>query len=234
MRFLDLDLDFFLNKNAYQSGFNGERLGAEYQPWSTTRVRNFLENRCGLSPEIPVQGRTVTSHDDVLAFWQSLIKSGKLKIPFEVIHIDAHPDLWVGQGMYLTPEYLHVDRKSGRAMLKLKHIHPGNYLTFAIVYGWVGSLVWVPLLKYWTRLPPWDADARSIMIQLKKSKGEASAAPQISDTLKERNIHFEILPWEKFRTRAMFDYIALSKSPDFTPPESDRLITLVEGYMKQI
>ena len=168
MRFLDLDLDFFLNKNAYPSGSDGARLGTEYKPWHAARVRRFLEDRCGLSPDAPVPGRTVESHDEVLGFWRKLIKSGRLKIPFEVTHIDAHPDMLVGGGLYLTSEFLHIDSGRGLALLQKKPVQASNFLTFAIAYGWVGSLVWIPLLKYWKDLPEWDADARSILVRLKQ------------------------------------------------------------------
>ncbi len=234
MRFLDLDLDFFLNENAYSSGCDGGRLGPEYKPWSVAKVRHFLEDRCGLSPDAPVQGRTVESHDGVLDFWRTLIESGGLRVPFEVIHIDAHPDLWVGGGLYLTSEFLHVDSERVLAMLKRKHVHSGNYLTFAIAYGWVGSLVWIPLRKHLKDLPKWDGDARSGLIQLKKRKGESSPIRDLPMVERERGVPFKILPWHKFRTSETFDYIALSRSPNFTPPESDELIPIVEGYMRQI
>ncbi len=230
MRFLDLDLDFFLNENAYYSGCHGRRLGSEYKPWSVSKVRHFLEDRCGLSLDAPVKGRTVESHDGVLDFWRALIESGGLMVPFEVIHIDAHPDLWVGDALYLTPGFLHVD--SG--MLKIKQVHSGNYLTFAIVYGWVGSLVWVPLRKNLRGLPKWDGDARSVLIQLKKRKGESSPIRDLPTTERERIVSFKILPWYNFRTSETFGYIALSRSPNFTPPESDGLVAVVEGYMKQV
>ena len=51
---------------------------------------------------------------------------------------------------------------------------------------------------------------------------------------REHGIPFKILPWNKFRTSETFDYIALSRSPNFTPPESDELIPVIEGYMRQI
>jgi len=234
MRCLDLDLDFFLNENAYCSEYDSGRLGSEYKPWSVSKVRHFLEDRCGLSPDAPVQGRTVESHDGVLDFWRTLIESGRLRIPFEVIHIDAHPDLWVGGGLYLTSEFLHVGSERGLVMLKKKHVHSGNYLTFAIAYGWVGSLVWIPLLKHLKDLPKWDGDARSGLIQLKKRKGESSFIRDLPMVERERGVPFKILPWHNFRTSETFDYIALSKSPNFTPLESDGLIIVVEGYMKQI
>ena len=234
MRFLDLDLDFFLNKNAYYSGCGGGRLGSKYTPWSVSKVRHFLEDRCGLSTDAPVQGRTVGSHDEVLNFWRTLIESGGLRVPFEVIHIDAHPDLWVGGGLYLISEFLHVDPERGLAMVERKYVHSGNYLTFAIAWGWIGSLVWIPLSRQLKYPPKWDADARSILIQLKKRVGKSSPIRDLPPVDREHSIPFKISPWHKFRTSETFDYIALSRSPNYTPPESDTLITVVEGYMKQI
>ena len=234
MRFLDLDLDFFLNQNAYCSGREGGRLGTEYKPWSVSKVRHFLEDRCGLSPNDPVQGRTVESHDRVLDFWRILIKSSKLKVPFEVIHIDAHPDLLVVDGMHLASDFLHIDWGLGLTMLERKHVHSGNYLTFAIVYGWVGSLVWIHLRKSSKDLPKWDGDARSGLMQLKKRGGKSSYIRDLPTAERLHGVPFKILPWHKFRTSEPFDYIALSRSPNFTPLESDGLITVVEGYMKQI
>jgi hypothetical protein len=233
MRCLDLDLDFFLNSNAYYSGSESGRLGPEYQPWSTLKVRHFLEDRCGLSTDTPVRGRTVESHDSVLDLWRSLIESGGLIVPFEVIHIDAHPDLWVGGGMYLTSGFLHINSEDSLLMLKKKPVHAGNYLTFAIAYGWIASLVWVTLRKHLKALPEWDADARSILIQLKKISEDSSAGDSPMAE-KESGVPFKVLPWNKFRTSGPFDYIALSKSPSFTPSKSDALIPVIESYMKQI
>jgi hypothetical protein len=233
MRFLDLDLDFFLNKNAYKSALNSGRLGPEYKPWSFRRVRHFMEDRCGLSSDAPVQGRIVESHDGVLQFWRTLIESGRLKIPFEVIHIDAHPDIW-GGGLYLVSGFLHIDPEYGQVMLKKKNIHSGNYLTFAIAYGWLSSLVWIPLEKHPGSPPEWDADARSILKHINNRKSENSSVPGSPITEREPGIPYRILPQDKFRMREKFDYMALSLSPIFTPPESDKLISVIEGYMRTL
>ncbi len=232
MRFLDLD--FFLNDNAYRSGSDSGRLGSEYKPWSVPKVRRFLEKRCGLSSVVQVQGRTVENHDEVLDLWHMLIDSGRLRVPFEVVYIDAHPDLWVGGGLYLASGVLHVDSERVLAMLKKQHVHSGNYLTFAITYGWVASLVWVTLRKHLKNVPEWDGDARSILRQLKKKKVEASSIRNLSMVARDPGVPFKVLPWNSFRISETFDYIAMSKSPNFTPPESDKLIPIIEGYMRQI
>ena len=120
MRFLDLDLDFFLNKNAYGSEQATARLGSDYKPWSASKVRQFLEERCCLSHDAPVRGRTVETHDGVFHFWRRLIESGGLRVPFDVIHIDAHPDLFVGSELYLTSGFLYVEAERRHAILNEK------------------------------------------------------------------------------------------------------------------
>ena len=234
MRILDLDLDFFLNKNAYRGGQGSRRLGPEYKPWSVSKVRLFLEDRCGLSRDAPLQGRTVESHDGVLDFWHTLIESGGLRVPFEVVHVDAHPDLEVGSGLYLESGFLCVDSERGLGMLERKHVHSGNYLTFAIACGWVGSLVWIALRKHMRNPPTWDADARSCLAQLRVRKSESSPIGDSPISEREQGVPFKVLPWHRFRTSETFDYIVLSRSPDFTPPESDGLIPVIEEYMEQV
>jgi len=232
MRFLDLDLDFFLSGNAYRGWFGDERPGPEYRPWSPCRVRHFLEKRCGLSGNAPVQGRTLERHDGVIEFWRMLIESGEICAPFDVVHIDAHPDLWAGGGVYLASGFFHVDRGRLRAVLDRKYIHEGNYLTFAIANGWISSLLWIHLRPRQKRPPQWDADARSGLLHFEKKTGSNAGGPDPPQY--KSAVSFKSMPWHKFRADTPFDYIAFSKSPEFTPPESDRLIPVIEEYIRQI
>lgn len=232
MRFLDLDLDFFLNHASRRTESNSERLSSSYKPWSASQVSLFLEQKCGLSIKAPTRGRMLEHHDGVFNFWHTLIEAGSLRIPFELTHVDAHPDLWVGGGLYLRTELLLFDPKIMLAMVSKKRLHPGNYLTFAIAYGWISALAWVTLSRNFKGQPKWDGDARSNLMLFKKSKGNCPG--QDAPTLKFPGIPFKILPLSKFRTNETFDYMAVSKSPDFTPPESDKLIPVIEKYMKEI
>jgi hypothetical protein len=234
MRFLDLDLDFFLNNNAYGAGSGSGRLGSEFKPWSVAKVRRFLVERCCLSLNTPVPGRTVESHDGVIEFWHSLINSGNLRVPFEVIHIDAHPDLSVRGGLYLTSGLLHIDSERALATLKREYVHAGNYLTFAIACGWIASLVWVPLHKTLKDLPKGYGDARYGPIQLKNREDGDSHIGDLSVVERKSGVPYKILSWYGFRTIETFNYMALSRSSNFTPLESDTLIPVIEGYMRQI
>jgi hypothetical protein len=210
MRFLDLDLDFFLNKNAYSLG-NG-RLDDGYLPWSAGRVRRFLEQRCRLSRASPLPGRVIERHDGVIEFWRLLMDSGRLSAPFEVTHIDAHPDLSVRGGLYLASGVLRVDHKG--TPLNRAGTHQGNYLSLAIVSGWLASLVWVPLTD------------------TEHSGGEGRIF-QPEGPEEQSGVPFRVLPWRKLWAGG-FDFMALSLSPDFTPAASDALVPVVREYMRQI
>jgi hypothetical protein len=230
MRVLDLDLDFFLNKNAYAVGHHRGRLGGDYKPWSVYRVGRFLEGRCGLSAAAPITGCTVKNHDEVLHFWRGLIESGQLQAPFDVVHIDAHPDIWVGGGLSIIRGFLRLQPEKELSLFKHKPVHEGNFLTYAIARRWIRSLVWVPLLKSGSKAPAWDGDARTVVSRLKEKRPETP----LTAGKNELDIPYRILPWNRFHTTGAFDFIDLSRSPGFTPPASDALVSVVESYMRSI
>jgi len=230
MRFLDLDLDFFLSSNAYGRP-DRERPGAEYKPWNVSVVRRFLEGKCHLSRDKPTPGRILEHHDLVIDFWKKLIESGGLKVPFEVIHVDAHPDITVRGGLYLKSGMLRIDSKAGLEVLNREQVHQGNYLTFAIASGWIASLVWVPLRKTFKELP--GGYIEETHSQGRRRQNERNPLKGLTAN-REQYVPYKILLWHRLRTNKTFDYMALSKSPGFTPPESDALVSVIEEYMTQI
>ena len=96
MRVLNIDLDFFLNDIAYFSHDKIRLSSDEYRPWSEIELRFFLEHNCGLSQPIP--GKIIVHHHDAFPFWRSLIEKNQLNYPFELVHIDGHADLGLGDG----------------------------------------------------------------------------------------------------------------------------------------
>jgi len=243
---LDLDLDFFLNDVAYhKNDDSGKRLDPRfYKPWPKNQVRSFVEKRCGLSIDVQLKGKIVEHHDEALYFWQYLIENSKISVPFDVTHVDSHNDLGLGDSgyRYLMSDLLYIDPEDRPHLLQRAQVEPSNFLAFAIACRWITNLVWVHhpgkagnLIVYHSK----DFDTKSGIIQLKKL--ERNYFDDDSKTLLEMKsaiisiepeVVFKEEPWEDFKATVPFDYMVLSKSPGYTPLQSDKLIPLIKTYMK--
>jgi hypothetical protein len=139
-RVLDIDLDFFLNDVHYFSQNNCRLSSEDYKPWSADKVVAFLENNCGINRQNKIRGKIVTHHQEAFFYWRQLVINRDIKVPFDVVHIDAHADLGLGDAgwVYLMGELLHkklnerIYPKEGS-----KGLNAGNYLAFAIACRWV-------------------------------------------------------------------------------------------------
>lgn len=100
MKILDIDMDYFMTEIAHTPYSCNERLKEEYygnSVWSADKVKNFLEQNLGLSRDNKIPGRIVCGHNESLFFWEELIGSKKLNVPFDVVHVDSHADLGLGE-----------------------------------------------------------------------------------------------------------------------------------------
>lgn len=247
MHVLDIDLDFFLNAVAYNS-YESRRLPSQiYKPWSVSRVRHFLERRCGLSTAKPLEGKIVYNHDKAFDFWQQLLETNKLIAPFDVTHIDGHSDLGLGDSEYpyLLSELLHYEPNERHYNIDRKRVKQGNYLAFAIACRWIKSIQWVRHLESGDDL--FHAYFKSFskrtgIIQLRSVNKQLmdnclSSATQITfdnppGMSFEPEVKYYIRVWKRYKSTCKFDYIVLSKSPDYTPVESDQLVPVISEYMK--
>lgn len=246
MIFLDLDLDFFLDSIALMRDDSGERLsGADYKPWDPNDVRLFLERNCGLSIDRRRPGRVVEHNDQAWDFWKDLISEGRLSVPFDVVHVDAHADLGLGDAgyVYLMSELLHVDLDNRSSEADRDQIMPGNFLSFAVACQWIRRLVYVrhpkardDLISYHFK----DFDTRSGFIQLKRLESGVFAGAHVKPVRElpilalEPEVPFEMIQGASFRTTRPFDFVILSRSPGFTPRESDQLIPVVSRYIEPV
>ena len=243
MHVLDLDLDFFLDHVAFNRSDDVRLPGTEYTPWNEQEVRTFLENNCRLSPDRRLPGRIIEHHDQAFDYWHELIGGGHLAAPFEVVHIDAHADLGYGDAgyVYLMSEMLHVKPEDRPSLVDRGQVKFGNYLAFAIACRWISRLEYCrhpesgkDLMWYHFK----NLDIESGFIQLRKLErgvfDDIGLTPNIRDipVLElEPEVPFEIHDSKAFQTAVSFDFIVLSKSPGFTPPESDKLIPVIGRYI---
>ncbi|WP_069328608.1 UPF0489 family protein, partial [Paenibacillus nuruki] len=153
MRVLDIDMDFFLNEVAIGKSFNGERLSDdEYIPWREKEIRDFLELRCGLEKNKKIKGQLFEEHVGVFHYLRDEIIKEKLTTPFELIHVDAHADLGLGDGAwaYIFEKYLSFDINKRMnihdytsELKQIERLASSNYLLFAIACEWISNLVYV-------------------------------------------------------------------------------------------
>jgi hypothetical protein len=145
-RVLDVDLDAFVSPIAYWP--YGARLNDEdYRVCARDDVERFLTTQCGLMTDLPLPGRQVVDHDEAFDVWADWMKRGILEAPFEVVHVDAHADLGMGDASWVHVMIEHLASRPGeRLSPKRRGTHgmsAGNYLVFAIAARWLQSLVHV-------------------------------------------------------------------------------------------
>lgn len=244
MRVLDIDLDFFVDPIAYWRSDYGARLSdKEYSVWEVKELENFLENKCKLSKTHKVKGTIVKHHHDAFYYLRDLIQKNELKVPFEIVHIDAHADLGLGDSgyIYVMTKLLHrpvekrMNPKRGREGLTA-----GNYLVFLVACRWVSKIVFVRHPKAdddfnWIHFK--DFDVSSNIIQLKKCSPDAIEQLLYRETTKliyqdlEPEVPIEIVSLTDYVNCEPFDYVVVSRSPGYTPPKADKLLDVIKEYI---
>jgi hypothetical protein len=251
---LDLDLDFFVWPIAHWAD-EKRRSRRDYRAASVAVVRRFLEDRCHLNRDDKILGREVVEHADAFTIWQRWLSEGKLDVPFEVVHLDAHADLGLGDAgyLYLLSEFLALpleQRKNPR--FASNALNSGNFLTFAIANHWISKLTYVyptapprtdvaekkksaysgcpnDLLRVHFR----DGDPTTGLVELRhynrKDAESAAMGRNIPPIHVEPAVPFECVADGGFAF-AGFTHMILAQSPQFTPPTADRLLSHIRNY----
>jgi hypothetical protein len=108
----------------------------------------------------------VESHEQVLLIWAALLTSKSLRAPFDLIHLDAHPDM------------MDIDEESGRnigrsgleSINQFRTAKPGDFLQYAVRLGWVNRL--------WMVFPDEERDRIASLV--------AAGAGQVSGIVKKK------------------------------------------------
>lgn len=249
MNILDIDLDFFVDNIAYDKDvFSIERLPSEYyHKWSNTKVIQFLKNNCGLKGK-KIRGKLFNHHHEAFTFLKNVFKDGMF---VEIDHVDAHSDLGLGDVSceYISTELLKHPVEERPNHIKVigsgKNLTPGNFLAFAIACRWISKLNYIHPKNKATDLP-WfhfkDFNLSSEFIQLKHLSRKDfntvfnNSIESIKDKIKsislEPEVQFTEIPYYDFKSTSSYDYILLTKSPGFTPIESDNLIPIISEFIK--
>lgn len=266
MKVLDLDMDYFMTEIAHTPFSSENRLDEEdygWSVWSADNVRRFLEMNLGLSKEHKIPGRVVRGHNEALFFWEELIKCGKLEDPFDVVHVDSHADLGLGDssGSFLQSMFLTLPITTRRRIRdyefngRIEGISIGDYLLWAIAYRMVSSVTYCAnpngekndylwdTLKDFHEEYIWDKPIKNY-IQLKYNTAMEMPEYDASDiykknylkgAIKDPAVELLIIPTiEDVSFRGEFDYAVLAQSPNYTPASADFIMDIFKEYIEEI
>ena len=247
LRILDLDMDFFVTEVAHHCDPDGPRLDSgEYPPWDLESAVRFLEERCLLSQEHTLPGACVENHGELFWLWRELLESHKLTAPFDLTHVDAHADVGLGDASYVyiveelmhLPPELRTNPKPG-----FSGLNDGSFLAFACACHWISSFTYVHhpsggndfLACHMKDFDP-CADALQFVAFAEGEVLDTFHSPQKATPVTAASLIplRRALPGE-YIAEAPFDFVFLSRSPAFTPPECDHLFELIkERYVHAI
>lgn len=265
MKVLDLDMDYFMTEIANTPFSSSDRLGEEYDDsvWPADKVRQFLEINLGLSKERKIPGRIVCGHNEALFFWEELIENGKLREPFDVIHVDSHADLGLGSrsSSFLQSRFLSLPISTRRRIRDyefnghIEYINIGDYLLWAIAYKMISSVTYCAnpngdkndylwdTLKDFKEEDIWDKPVINY-IQLKFNsnmempENDSSAdykKKYLDGAIKDSEVELLIIPTiEDVKFSGDFDYAVLAQSPNYTPESADYIMDIFREYIEEI
>jgi UPF0489 domain len=230
---LDIDFDFCV-RPTLDRGFDDRReQPKDMRLWLTPdRFTGWLASRELLMPES--FAGAVRSHEQVLPIWLDLMRSGRLCVPFTVLHIDAHPDM-----MDLDPEAEGlVSALPCPVESVLKLAKSGDYLQYAVRLGWVRRIEMLFPDDEEERISALASGSVEMASRVVKkpvisigpgSRGGAEVTVRIGEVALSLGLH----------TRASLPFVpppvatVLAHSPQFVPPHADeafrRLKSRLEG-----
>lgn len=250
MRVLDIDLDYFLDAPVCERNHDSDERVNDVlcieSVWSERRVRDFLENKLGLSKSKKIKGCILKGHDEALYYWEKLISNNKLVAPFSVVHIDSHPDLGfggIGKCFVLTelllypleyrfPRFCKDYELDGRYY----KIDIGDYLLFGLGFRWFTDIVYcanpncdygaIPDEILMRKIPDGLEKPTNFYIQLRCRDNVAS--------VEEPRVPLLIIPTvEAVEFDGNFDFISIAQSPNYTPANADFIIDIFREYLDE-
>jgi UPF0489 domain len=233
-KFLNLDLDFFLNAIAHDRKSRTRRVSERhYKPWPEEAVREFLERQCGLTRQSPVSGRFSVHHDAVFDYWHCLIKTMPPRTQIDLTHVDAHGDFMAAfrnfsqydKGIsFIKKLLLHKDpaQRTYEVDRNRYYVTLANYMSFAVACRWIKRIEFVTHPKWQNDLgrffKPQEPPDHGL-IEIRSSNSTVTEAVPITLTARARFSSGE------------FTNAFLCQSPNYTPRTADKLIPVFEEYI---
>jgi hypothetical protein len=259
---LHVDIDFFVDPIVYYRTDTGPRpSGREHRAEASDSVIHFAEKQCLLSTKRPIPGTAVVHNDEVFEALERHREDGVLEMPFEMVHVDAHADLGVGEYDFsferITTDVLHRPigerargLRTGRGALGF-----GNWLAFCLACRWIDKLTFVRhhaamddlhqayfseyLVPRWQHPP----ERRELNIRMQPLTDDEFATRawqrtgawgrKLSMPIELPLIPATVVDRAAFQLERPPDLLLLCLSPGYSPPSADRILKLFKRYLKK-
>ena len=162
---LDIDLDYAMGESCYATTAQGRRDLHALNSVSIARFERLLDT---LKFWEDSDGLAFETHTVTAKVWESLILNGTLKPPFDVIHVDAHHDI-----------YLAAKHNGPRPS-----IHCGNYPIPFLRSNLIDKFTWVA-----PNACGWDGDHDRFPRRVRRI-ASAGLAGKVTRVLKQRSYAF--------------------------------------------
>jgi UPF0489 domain len=231
---------FFERCCAFNSG-SERRDPAYYKPWTEAEIRAFLEKQCHLNTSHRIPGRFVVLHDEAFDFWKELVAKHRTQI--DLVHVDAHADLGLGDASWLNiiTQVLHLPVEQRADPLRgSRNLNPGSYVAYALAARWIASMIYVHHPHFGNDIPrmyfenndPSVSGRLQLKAYSKDFKPGLDYPPAVNKaTSFEPIVPLKQVPIAQFEADKPFQYALLAQSPGFTPPTSDALIAVFRDYI---
>jgi len=248
MIILDIDLDFFLG---YIINYPKLERPDDYKNIAVNKkeeVIKFLEERCNLEKDRKIKGKFLATHDELFYWFRNLIERKLLNVPFEIIHIDAHADLGLGNSSYkyIMTELLHkpVSERVNPKKNERDGLSESNFLAFSIACRWINKITYVfhpRIIKSnidtgWIHMKNFDVNSGAIQlkkIQLEEYEKHSLDISSCSILELEPEVPIDLIEANSFFTKDKLNYVFLTHSPKYTPREADKLIPVIMEYIDE-
>jgi hypothetical protein len=241
-RVLSIDLDVFVEPPVMFVGDDNPRpCDADHRVASVHEVTGFLL-RCGLDQTSPVRGIVMEYHVELFHQLRSMMDSGLLHRPFDLVHADAHADMAAGISMAprrIMTEVL-FEAPERRVPLAAEFVTSADWLAWAVACRWVKSIVHVrhsaelaatrDYVDCWFR----DDNPSSGIVEMKAY--EPSRFPDLYCGTGPAHVEpptaFRTCELNTYRTSCSFDLVSICRSPAFVPPNADALLPILASFVR--
>jgi hypothetical protein len=241
MRVLSVDIDVFVDPVASDIETQARLSPGEYTLDRTERIRDVLR-RCGLS-SAPTRGVFMKDHDDAFSVLRALTEKGDVSL--ELIHVDAHSDIGLGDSgyQYLLTRFAHLPVEQRRALQRGQcPLNLGNWLAFAVACQWISSILHVRreapaddlLPMYfadWAQRSTASRDLAIVPMTQSELDQFSSLRPSSAWSLFEHKASvaradFEVIALDDLEARQQPDFVIVCQSPGFTLESADSVMDL--------